>query len=115
MNSDPIMKETERTDNLLRKSLQETRRIPAENPWLTRRIMAALPEEKKKHRKAAVLQHIWGIAAILIILFGWVAGGLWFLNSETTLSSIAVLCSIPLVTLFSGAVVAAPAIRRMLS
>lgn len=101
------------TDKQLRKALVESRRRPTPNPWFERRVMAALPD--KKERRIPAMRLAMSVCAILIMVGGWIAGGLWFLNHDLTLSSLAVVCTIPLTTMFSGAVVAAPALKRLFS
>lgn len=101
------------TDKQLRKALVESRRRPTTNPWFERRVMAALPD--KKERRIPAMRLAMSVCAILIVVGGWIAGGLWFLNHDLTLSSLAVVCTIPLTTMFSGAVVAAPALKRLFS
>lgn len=113
MNSENYNTAEKMTDARLRAFLKEGRRVPQENPWLERRVMAALPD--KKQRRGTALHIAPYLGAALLIIGGWVSGGLWFLSNEPSLTSIAVLCSIPLMTIFSGAVVAAPALKKLFS
>lgn len=98
-------------DSQLGEFLKEHRRVPSENQWLQRRIMAALPD--KKQRRVPALRIAAYLGLILLLVGGWVAGGFWFLSNEPSLTSLLVLCSIPLTTMFSGAVVAAPVLKRL--
>ena len=109
MNSDKLYDDT--IDTRLRERLKEARRVPSGNPWFERRVMAALPD--RKQRRGAVLRAAVYLGAVVLVAAGWVAGGVWFLSNELTLTSLAVVCSIPLTTMFSGAVVAAPALKRL--
>lgn len=113
MNSKNNIPTDNQIDERLRELLKESRREPAENPWLQRRVMAALPD--KKQRRGTALQICMYLGSILLIIGGWVAGGLWFINNELSLTSIALVCSIPLTTMFSGVVVAAPALKKLFS
>ena len=113
MNSEKTISAEAHADEQLKKLLAESRRRPAQNPWFEQRVMAALPD--KKERRIPALQLALSVCAILIVAGGWIAGGGWFLNHDLTLSSLAVVCSIPLTTMFSGAVVAAPALKRLFS
>ncbi len=101
----------ESIDARLRDTLKVSKRVPAENPWFERRVMAALPD--KKQRRQTTLKVAVNLGTIMLVAAGWVAGGLWFLASELSLTSLAVVCSIPITTMFSGAVVAAPALKRL--
>ncbi len=98
-------------DAALRSSLKDAKLVPAENPWFSRRVMAALPEKKSRGRLR--LEYAMYSVAILLVLGGWIGGGVWFLNNDLSLTSLGVICCIPLTTLFSGAVVATPVLRRL--
>ncbi len=98
-------------DVLLRTDLKASMRKPADNPWFKRRVMAALPD--KETRRPIRLEYASYIVAILIVLGGWIAGGVWFLSNDLSLTSLGVICCIPLTTLFSGAVVATPVLKRL--
>ncbi|MCM1070635.1 MAG: hypothetical protein NC210_04500 [[Clostridium] fimetarium] len=111
MKSEIKQRDIESIDSALKASLRASKRVPAENPWFRRRVMAALPE--KKSRGKVRLEYAMYLVAILLVLGGWIGGGVWFLNNDLSLTSLGVICCIPLTTLFSGAVVATPVLRRL--
>lgn len=110
------MKESEKIkelDRLIASRMQADLPDAPANEWFTPRVMNRLPERRRS--PAAILLQ-W--ACYLLSLAALATGG-WFtvdsiLNNGLTVYTMVLLCFIPLLAIFCTALLAAPAVRKVI-